>query len=504
MHKPKSATTPTVRQPSLILMLLLGSLCVFSKAVPLSAFQSTPLNIGGIEWNIQLIPQAIDFHYDNSQIVLDAVGEVHIFFTGSKDTSDRNYIYYVTPSNAAEPIDVLAAENQIWSGITLFDAVFDHHTNRLVVLWTDGWGERLHVSHALVGQGHNAHNWVTETITVDVISASMVVDPTGRLHVVYGTFSSGILEYITSSDLGLTWSAPVTLYRVADSANATIWHVRLIADPNGILHVTWSENQPNSKNVWVPSSVWYITVDPADDVVPSVAENVFDRGWDGTTDYLTVAVTPGGQMIRTWNLGAGSSPGRYQQWHSQNNWQPMQAILMPESGLGGYSRLFWDSVGNGYLVSVAQIPTSAGIKIRLSLYSQHNDVWILEGDLYECEFPDIAVYRGNQVHLICRSPRGIAYMTGDIAVAPLPISPTPSVHPAVAAIPSPTPSHTPIAYVELVTPRTSDQLPVIISDPSPSSNFVLTPIGSLLTSAASAMLVILFTLVFTIRQKRNG
>lgn len=386
---------------------------------------------GGIQWMRQAIPSSHGIHYDNSQLVLDDAGNAHIFFSGPKDDRDRDLIFYYFPNGDDDPVDILIARHSVWSGVSLFDAVFDSATGELLLLWSDGWGQNLYLSSALVDEAQNPHHWITRSLVPDVIRASLLIDTNGRYHIVYALYRTGVLEYISSSDAGTSWTTPVTLHTLQSTDDSAFSRVRLVLDGDGYLHLTWSESQLNDNDVWQSRLIWYQLLDPS---VPDLVireEVVWNIGRTRAVDYLSVSVGPDGQLIRVWSMGAGSVPGRYQQWSYGGEWSQPEPILDGESGLGGYNYVFWDSQGTSYQLSSGQMPDASGANIQLRLYKQENNRWVLQQELGFSEFCHMALHRGYQVHIACRTGASVIYLVGELPVEPLPDISHPASQPKI-------------------------------------------------------------------------
>jgi len=357
---------------------------------------------------------------NSSQVVVDATGAAHVLFGGTVDAFtnylgeewDTRSIYYFAPAQPdMQPLDVLYADN----AVSLWGASYDAALNELVALWSAGTA--LNLSRAPADNPANAQQWATSTlVSSDVLAASLALDHAGVYHVAYALRQDAKLEYMRSKDKGVTWTLPTTVQLLASGDRGAITRVRLIDDPNGTLHMTWTEAYP-VQGSWNPRTVWYAHVVPgAEEIIQEVGEVGGDvPATTGTKDYLNVSVSPTGARVRTWSHGVGSVPGRLQQrWLAEQAvWGPVEPILDGESGLGGYNHILWDATGTPYQLSSGQ---KAEGSIFLGLYVEQGEQWVLQDRVAGCEGSQLSLYRGNQIHISCVAVGRVSYVRGDLAV----------------------------------------------------------------------------------------
>lgn len=395
-----------------------------------------------IEWKVQIVREEIGILYDGVQLVLDDQGQAHIFYSGGENLSlvdawDRYLIYYYSPDrpeHGSRDIIMAPATDTSRPGVILFDADYDFAKDRITVLWA--YERQLFFSTVATQKATDPHAWSTSKITSDALVASSAIDSAGGIHIVYGTLSEGKLEYVASINGGAQWTAPVVLYSLDTSSPIAFSRMKIIVDPGGRFYLTWSEAWPaGEKSIWGPHAVRYSRFRPEIGTLEN-PETVMEIS-PTTVDYLNVNLGPNGELIRTWSRGAGSTPGRYEQWSSDGiTWSAPAPILLPESGLGGYNHVFWDSQGQAYQISTGQ--DNETLRIALRVYALTGNGWLKQATPQSCEFADVEVFRGNRVDVVCRTNGGVAFLRGTMDAEPLPEPTPPPVRLTPIPIASPT------------------------------------------------------------------
>lgn len=325
-------------------------------------------------------------------VVADQSGFVHIFWTydeaqspdtqGETSISNIDYMRW-DGTNWSNPVDIISTSDaNAPSAATGLDG-------KLHLIWA-GAMDQIYYSQANVNRATSAAGWKTK-ILVDEgnVNNSIIADQHGHLHVVYSGKGSAGVFYLTSSDSGNTWSAPVNISSTA-SENTAADFPRISVSKNGVIHVVWTEFQ--LPTAWPPTGIYY------------------SHSWDNGKSWsvpvqidgpgytqINVAADDKDNVFVAWNGMAGVQ-GRYSQWSQDNgqSWSDIYTFHTPKiGGSEGPPQLVIDSSVTPHLLM-----TDGGC---VWYSSWDGDNWLEPACLsksYHIEQPTLGLGDGNQLYAV--------------------------------------------------------------------------------------------------------
>lgn len=357
---------------------------------------------------------AEDFRrFGTVQLAFDLKGTMHIAYThpasGTQEPTDpdRFGVYYntLTENHWSTPNMILYSPFRIPNNLDdvpmehaagVMALEYDVFRDRLVVLW--GESSTLFVSSSPLAEAFSANQWQTQAVIQgSALSGSLVIDRRGYYHVVFGDRDRGLF-YRQSYDGGESWTDSSVLYPV-NPLQAAIGVNKLSIDENDGLIVTWEENW--AANNWNPMVVWYGKIDSETQTFINYKELMRSEG-ENTVAWPNISFGPESIQVITWSRGVGSLDGRYEQWSYDGGatWQEPKQFFSDERGRAGFSYVVWDSQGQAYLLSTGQTRVSSA-ELRYAV--RNGDVWSSPTQIDEvCEFISLALYRGQNLHVICQ------------------------------------------------------------------------------------------------------
>jgi hypothetical protein len=396
------------------------------------------------------------------RIAVDRQGRVHVFWMSwLGPTEDKPHpeavdgIVYrrLEGGEWTEAIDVLATPQVGPLGIGSV-AIDDRDIVNL--LWFDqGVSRDLYFSQAHTSLADKASNWSTTVIENPQFAMSdpdLLLEVGGKVHIVY-TLDHDSVVYLTSTDYGTTWSAPVMVWGVTSPDLKAVSSPRIAVDVKGYIHVVWTVN--SGQRSWEPEAVWYArSIDRG--LTWEVQEMYQSLPNEPTAGWINVAVRDGYEIHLIWNRGIGSPDGRYHTWSTDNGatWQE-PASFLPEfvSGQTQWPLLVVDAAENLHLVTVAGGPPAVegeGSSTRPRYAHWNGSNW---SEMYT--FPEgtsdfdtaLAIGLGNQLHVVHARERHVGRLLYNALAVNAPGIPA-------QKIPDPVPIARPAASVPTAQPAT--------------------------------------------------
>lgn len=341
----------------------------------------------------------------NPQIAADSMGNLHLIWRGwtgpdIQSVEATNTLFYAWWNGVewSKPVDVITTlelDRTIINGNLSSTA-----DGRIVVTWWPEGTNQIYVSQAVIGEATNAQAWSSQKVDQGTNAKLAVDSDTNRWHLTY-TRENRDVVYTYSDDGGTTWATEEILWSSPNDSSAPRTYGINIADDKSV-HVTWSE-YVEERN-WSSEAIWHARLPSsaqADFEVREVARSTNPAA--PTLDSPVMAAGPGGALHLFWNNGIGSTTGRFHQWSLDNGltWSEVQPVFPGLSGQTGQAGLAFDSAGVLHLVTAAN---GDGYLEPLRHATWQNGAWssyeTLWPDLYEGEFPSLAVTDGNRLHLV--------------------------------------------------------------------------------------------------------
>lgn len=427
-------------------------------------------------------------------MLCDPYQNVHMLW--SDMATDGAAIYYRNDSsgNWSSPVDVLSIPGH--SMLRLSGAISDP-TNTLHILWTDAeLHGNIHYSHAPLSKASDPRAWSSPVELIpNAESASIAVDRSGGLHVIYGSYDQEGLQlevdYLHSEDDGLTWSSPETIFSTVAPVRSGISALFTI-DGAGRFHTGVTMR---SLKYGVYSEVGYLrSIDGGHTWEPyrRISASKIDLLATGTIDMNLSTLAPyafGQDEIHlTWH-----DPRRMHQWSSDGGvtWSAQEEIMPLAPALGGPNALAQDSAGIVHVVTaVGGAVYSAGWDGK-----QWSAPEQIETRPIDPHAQSLIVCQGNQLHVAYddRNDAMKVWYSGRSVNAP---------HRDRQAIPTPEPSSTAKATTPVVTQLVVTPTPSIdlLDIPRDLDTRRSDPVG--LLAAATVPVLILIAGVYGWRHRR--
>jgi len=320
-------------------------------------------------------------------VISDPSGDLHVFWSEPSPDDPDVIMYTRWDGNYwSSPVDIISKNT------TRKPSAAVDNSGTIHLIWTDN---HLNYSQANVYEAASARSWSEPQILADSnITAHIISDHDGRLHIGYpGTNNQGIF-YMSSNDGGATWSSPINIaYTSRDDASADF--VRLALDDSGRIHAVWSEFKlPDG---WPPLGVFYAnSSDGGQTWYPSMKIAGADY------DQININTLGENEIYLAWNgmVGVG---GRYYKFSKNGgrDWSGMTEII-PRGigGTSGFPQLSLDSSGELHFLtdyaSCAQYSSNSD--------NHWSEPECISGDEAMAsgwiEEPVLKVTMGNQVHAV--------------------------------------------------------------------------------------------------------
>ena len=315
-------------------------------------------------------------------IVADTEGNVHVLWSEDVGGSMRNYLnnsdgtpildprgnhinnlahagntlFYTRWDGKSwlEPIDV---QTNLSGGILYPQAAIDLKGVMHVVWFGNLGGEsQLYYSRVMADKAGSVREWsqpleLADSILSAYYPVDITTDTTGGIHVLFSKIGSGPGAFVINSlDGGDTWSTPIQLYSTSDERGIQegISPVRLVSDPTGRLHASWTryDVDGNGKAIFYSQSrdqglTWTKPFEVA----------TWQAGWY-EVDWLSVGVV-GDEIHLVWE---GSSLTALQaeriSYDGGQTWGEPGYILPNLQGENGFADLVTDSANQLHLLVV--------------------------------------------------------------------------------------------------------------------------------------------------------
>jgi hypothetical protein len=348
------------------------------------------------------------------EVAADASGVVHVFWAygapGAEESGEVEAIYYAWLENGrwSEPVDVLVSPG---GRVARFHSVVVDPSGYLHVVWSGG--NALYYSRAFAPEAGSALSWTEPAALVSGVSAlepGLAVDGQGILYVVWTQASAGLM-FARSEDGGRSWSAPNLIFPAEQGNELARWG-RIAVDVRGRLHVALTFTRSASSAASEqgnPNYLYYLRSE--------------DQGETWSAPFLVTPEPDFGEMnVATygddvvhllWNGRAGTH-GRYHRWSENGGqtWSDTQAVVRPApqdshgtGGLTGYPALTVDAAGALHMVTATgggdyYYRWQDGLWSEPALLSPGLRGDGVTGEDISLEQPSIAINRGSELHVV--------------------------------------------------------------------------------------------------------
>lgn len=294
-------------------------------------------------------------------LAADIAGNVHVVWSETLDpkTQEKGYegetLFYrrwngtqwSEPAKIVRSPEPLAAE---WPAMAVDEEGILH-----LVWGTGGTDGRLFYSRAPACCANSAEAWDQPKLLADPIQPrpDITVDASGVLHVVYVSQPpDNTVFHRSSTDVGLTWSAPHPISRAPRGDVVNMWP-RIAADLRQRLHVVWTLLP------WPGRAVVYARSDDGGNTWSSpvhIDDKTMSTYAAGYGPVLINVATAGGEYVHViWD--GPPTVERTHRWSSDGgkSWSEPQSLI-PEvtgSGRSGWNEMAIDSRGHLHAVSLS-------------------------------------------------------------------------------------------------------------------------------------------------------
>jgi hypothetical protein len=381
-------------------------------------------------------------------IVSDSAGWLHVFWLDVIDgNTGSSYIMYTRWDGRSwsEPIDILMSPEP--GHVTHRPRAGIGWDGRIHVIWWSLFGY-IYQSSAPLHSADTAAGWSKPTpIPLPSLSTypNLLVDRSGRFHLLYQDWPTQSPHYMYSDDSGQTWSESKTIAICDDIEQMGINPENYMAiDGRGRIHVVWrrSTNQTDYSRSEDGGQTWSESMRlepiPGNEADATFAATVGTRGddeihlvWSGSY-YLM----PDGSLRAT---------KKYHKWSTDggHTWTPTELAWENITGNNGHNPMVVDATGKLHTIVVSGYGPEA---VTWVLYSQWmgdrwspfvalpetgRDDWNNFGAIWH----DMVLSEGNRLNAVWQTRDGdIWYATRQIDAPYIPPQPVPTaVAPTVAS-----------------------------------------------------------------------
>ncbi len=390
-------------------------------AQPQPLIWSEPMNLS----NSPSLPSSLP------TVAADQWGNVHVFWleldpnrVSDSENVRGDAIFYRQYDGQAwsQPLDIFATQD---GSIFEYPDVAVDNQGFLHLIWSSENGllySQAHISNAAA----SARAWNPPYILAEqapIERPQIVIDNTGRLHVVYAAVNAdGFIHYLQSSDGGNIWTSPV---EISESPQDSIHrHVspQLVLGENGRKHVAWFEASPLSG--WAGTRVWYAY---SDDENGERWSNPLLLAEAKTPDEIQGTVSLGisrqNRLSAVWVCGQVTNRCTRSSNDDGETWGTTERIFGDRASRAGWDAMAADAEGTNYLI----VQLRGGSYPNAVYYSANSSGrWldppepiIVSGPLVTAHHPDIVVAQGNRIHVVLDSlVEGEIYYMNAISTAP--------------------------------------------------------------------------------------
>lgn len=324
-----------------------GDIWLLTSQVTLSEFMPTVSSA----WSWPVLLSNGDNDVDMPNVAADYVGRWHLLWGQLPGAGIAGDILMYRRGDADNWSDT-AVVQQISSGNVDSPALVVDPNDIVHAVWSGGDTGTILYSKAFAKDALVASDWA-EPIPIPApqpvgASPNILLSKSGKLHVVYTVpFNEDRgVYYSSSSDLGVSWSAPVKVFDAASAGWIVVPETQLAIDNQEHLYISWSRASiPNQKS---PAGVYF--------------SKSLDNGTTWSTpleisaaadDHPYLVVTSENTLHLVW---ARTISGGYELWHvwspdGGDNWSP--PVRIP--GIGSVSpniSLVADAAGSIHLVGI--------------------------------------------------------------------------------------------------------------------------------------------------------
>lgn len=468
--------------------------------------QSITAQVGDGSWSIPVKIYEGKGSIREPTLVADQTGALHALWTYTEEEASAA-IFYARWRNGVwtPPVDIIAMDNVLQGPSSVVDSF-----GRIHLIW-QGPGNTLFYSSSSVAAATSAASWTSPLgLAQSNPHAHLVIDDNGTLHLVYpGLVESGVF-YMTSTDRGNTWSAPILVtspVRVGATTNFT----RLAVASSGGLHIVWTELTLPSG--WPPLGVFYARSTDGG----LTWSQPFALAPDGHLE-ANIVIANESTVHTVWNAMASIS-GRYHRWSNDEGATWSKVIEVAPRSLSGGSTgppgLTVDSAGRVHVVvnTGDTVPRTGTGDFGATLYSfWDGSAWSSLQNVSSAA-PDyvslnneesaIAAVQGNQLHvLFFGDETHTLWHTYKMTIAPL-IAPVPfalsSSNSAVVEKTTPAPSPT------IIEPIASASATAVIDATavSPLTSNSTNPVTAVIVGILPAAILVGGVMLFALNRRRT-
>ncbi len=378
-------------------------------------------------------------------MVADSEGNLHVVWSQNdnniqKEDLDLSTIYYTERRGGvwSTPMDIFAATGGEQARVNRLRIDDSGRLHLVYVTWS-----AIVYATAPAGNAGSTSAWQATRIGEPAWLADFALSRDGTVHLVYALQRQGIY-YRQSKDEGATWSSPIAVWLPPGSGYSPA-NVRIEVDSRGILHV--AAGIASGLGGWKPAGIIY-------------ARSVDDgKSWEQTLESAEGDTLPnigfdseGGVHI-VFDNPAGSSAGRGHAYSTNDGavWAGPERIFPGYRGQTWWPVMERDSADALHLIFTANPPDGDTPEAFHSVWMKGtwSEPELVSGGRKGMEGPSLAVSGGNILNVVWFSylpeDYGIWYsfaQTSAPAIAPRPVptakpaTPTPLPTQAVA-VPSP-------------------------------------------------------------------
>ncbi len=318
--------------------LLITIFILVSTVLPFTQHYTHPTQAQSTPWSIPVRLYETNGAIHTPIVISDPSGVLHVFWSEPSPDDPDVIMYTRWDGNFwSSPVDIISKNTARKPSAAVDNSGMIH------LIWT---GNHLNYSQANVYEAASARAWSEPLVLADSnITAHIISDHDGTLHIGYpGTDNQGPF-YISSNDGGATWSFPTNIaYTSRDDASADF--VRLAVDDSGRIHAVWSEFKlPDG---WPPLGVFYAN---SSDGGQTWSPSMEIAGED--YDQININSLGENEIYVAWNgmVGVGGKYYKYSK-NGGRDWSGTTEII-PKGigGTSGFPQLVTDSSGELHFLS---------------------------------------------------------------------------------------------------------------------------------------------------------
>lgn len=348
----------------------------------------------GSEWSTPIsISSVLEGPSQFPKIAADGEGQLHVVWVensfGDRGVADAIYYSRYDGVNWSMPVDILVAPDQ---GTITMGELTVLPGGKLALLWIGSGG--LQFSTVAASIAGNPVAWRTVPLFAGLYASSafMLSLPDGGLTLAFVEPPGYGIRFAQSSDLGDTWSEPLTVWTPEGDGSAAD-DVRICANQAGTaMHLVWHENARQLG--WNPYAIWHTRTSDHGATWQGL-ESLDNRGSSPNCVY-----DGSGALHMVWNNAVGSIDGRYQRtsYDDGATWSEPAPVFPGLSGRTRAPAFAIDSAGTLHIL------TGAYSQEKTRMFASHlrDTDWAVplsvSGEMPSNESPDLVVTHGNVLH----------------------------------------------------------------------------------------------------------